>query len=310
MLAPAILFSFLAVIVPPAVTKPTIDTIIKSLEESNSTLLRYPTQLTQNLVPKPIHSHNDYWRDVPLLEAISFGVASVEADVWLINDTLYVGHEQAALTEDRTFESLYVQPLLNLLNMQNPKTLFTVNQTSPNGIFDTASSVPLQLLVDIKTDGSEALPFILDALDPLREAGYLTTFANNTLTESAVTVIGTGNSPLDGVKALDPRDYFFDAPLAILNDTSTNTTWDATLSPIASTDYEAVVGWSGIGQINDTARNVILTLVSDAHTRGIRARFWDTPGWPIRARDAVWTELLQDGSDWLNADDLEAATNF
>ena len=52
---------------------------------------------------------------------------------------------------------------------------------------------------------------------------------------------------------------------------------------------------------------MIKKLVNDAHERGIRARFWDTPGWPIRARDAVWTELLQDGSDWLNADDLKAA---
>lgn len=30
------------------------------------------------------------WRDVPLLSALSFGVASVEADVWLINGTLFV----------------------------------------------------------------------------------------------------------------------------------------------------------------------------------------------------------------------------
>jgi hypothetical protein len=77
---------------------------------------------------------------------------------------------------------------------------------------------------------------------------------------------------LDDVKALDPRFYFFDAPLATLNDTSANTTWDITLSPIASTDFAAVVGWSGLGEINDTQREAILTLVNDAHTRGIQAR--------------------------------------
>lgn len=42
-----------------------------------------------------------------------------------------VGHEEAALTPDRTFASLYVDPLLSLLNMQNPKTAFTVHQTTP-----------------------------------------------------------------------------------------------------------------------------------------------------------------------------------
>lgn len=250
------------------------------------------------------------WRDVPLLTAISFGVSSVEADVWLVNETLFVGHDMAALTPDRTFDTLYIQPLLKVLAAQNPKSPFTVNQTVPNGVFDTSPSTPLQLLVDIKTNGTEALPFILKALQPLRSAGYLTTSRNGNLTTSVVTVIGTGNSPLDGVKALEPRDYFFDAPLTQLNDASLNTTWDATLSPIASTDYGAVVGWSGLATISDGQRNIITTLVKDAHTRGIEARFWDTPGWPIIARNNVWKELLKDGVDWLNADDLEAASKF
>lgn len=30
------------------------------------------------------------WRDVPLFTALSLGVASVEADVWLMNGTLFV----------------------------------------------------------------------------------------------------------------------------------------------------------------------------------------------------------------------------
>ncbi|OCH95820.1 hypothetical protein OBBRIDRAFT_719943 [Obba rivulosa] len=293
-----------------AVGNPTVDQQIAFLHASNSSLLRYPTQFTQNIVPKSIHSHNDYWRNTPLLEALSLGVGSVEADVWLLNGTLFVGHELAALTPNRTLDLLYLQPLLAVLNSVNPKDEFTVNQTTPNGPFDTASSTPLQLLIDVKTDGVEALPFILHAFQPLREAGYLTTFANGTLTPSAVTVVGTGNSPLEQVKALEPRDYFFDAPLTQLTDPSLNTTWDPTLSPLASTDYEPAVGWSGIGEISEAQRANITRFVGDAHARGIKARFWDTPGWPIRAREAVWTELLSDGADWLNADDLQAAASF
>ena len=144
----------------------------------------------------------------------------------------------------------------------------------------------------------------------MREAGYLTTFANGTLTPSAVTVVGTGNSPLQQVKELSPRDYFFDAPLDSLDDPSLNTTWDQTLSPIASTDWEVAVGWSGIGNISDSQLANLQKLVNDAHTRGIRARFWDTPGWPINARTNVWKVLMDNGADWLNADDLEAAANF
>jgi len=173
-----------------------------------------------------------------------------------------------------------------------------------------AGTEPLQLLVDIKTDGVEALPFVIEAVEPLRQRGFLTTFSNGSLIKSAVTVVGTGNTPLKQVKALSPRDYFFDAPLLQLNDSSLNTTFDSTLSPIASTDYGIAIGWNGIGNISEVQRNAILSLVQMAHSRGILSRFWDTPGWPIHARDAVWQELLNDGSDWLNADDLKAASAF
>ena len=42
-----------------------------------------------------------------------------------------VGHENAALTKDRTLDSLYIQPLLTILNAQNPKNAFTAGSTKP-----------------------------------------------------------------------------------------------------------------------------------------------------------------------------------
>lgn len=123
---------------------------------------------------------------------------------------------------------------------------------------------------------------------------------------SAVTVIGTGNTPQGLVSALDPRDYFFDGPLADL----TGDTFKPTLSPIASTDFAAAVGWSGLGTISDDQLANLKKLVGDAHALGIQARFWDTPGWPVSARNSVWKVLVENGVDWLNADDLEAASQF
>ncbi|KAJ7181756.1 hypothetical protein C8R43DRAFT_280227 [Mycena crocata] len=296
----------LGTLVNPTSQRPGILDEISRLTASNSSLLRYPTDLTQDIVPKAIHSHNDYWRDVPLLTALSFGVASVEADVWLVGETLYVGHEMAALTTERTLDSLYIQPLLTIIDAQNPKTQFTMNQSSINGVFDTASAISLQLLVDMKTDGPSTLPFVLSALQPLRDRGYLTMCVENgACTPSAITVVGTGNTPLTGVQSLSPRDLFFDAPL-----TGLNATFDITLSPLASTDYEVAVGWSGIGNISKTQLSVVQKLVADAHALGIRARFWDTPGWPIQARNKVWKTLTDNGADWLNADDLEAAATM
>ncbi|KAG6820107.1 hypothetical protein H0H93_005254 [Arthromyces matolae] len=225
------------------------------------------------------------WRDVPLLQAISLGVASVEADVWAVDGQLLIGHEMAALTLDRTLDNLYIQPLLNILAQQNPVNKFTANETQP-----------------------KTLPLVLKALEPLRSANYLTTSSGGILRTAAVTVVGTGNTPLTGILALEPRDVFFDAPLNEL--TSSNVTWNASVAPIASVDYESVVGWDGIQDISNAQRSTIVNLVQTAHGFGIKARLWDTPGWPIRARNNVWQELLNDGVDWLNADDLEAASSF
>lgn len=81
-------------------------------------LARYPTDATRNILPIPCHSHNDYWRRVPLLDAIHAGCISVEADVWLFKDReeLYVGHGTSSLTRERTFNSLYINPLVDLLD--------------------------------------------------------------------------------------------------------------------------------------------------------------------------------------------------
>ena len=151
-----------------------------------------------------------------------------------------------------------------------------------------------------------ALPVILQALKPLRDAGYLTTYySNGTLASSAITVIGTGNSPLSLVKNLDPRDYFFDGPLADLTGD-----FKSSLSPIASTDYEVAVGWNGFGTIPGDKLAKLKELTDRAHSLGIQARLWGTPGWPVSARNNVWRVLLENGADWLNVDDVKAAGQF
>ena len=130
-------------------------------------LYTYPTSLTQGIVPKFIHSHNDYWRDVPFYSAISVGAVSVEADVRLYNGTLHVGHEEGALTNERTLESLYINPILDTLHRQNPNSSFLTSGPTHNGVFDTDGGQTLYLFVDVKTDGLTTWPYIVKALEPL-----------------------------------------------------------------------------------------------------------------------------------------------
>ena len=114
-----------------------------------------------------------------------------------------------------------------------------------------------------------------------------------------------GNTPLNQLINTPIRDVFFDAPLGNLNSSFT-----PALSPIASGDYLPLVGWDGKTPLNDSIRQKISSLVQQAHSVGLLTRFWDTPLYPIFARNAVWAVLLEQESDLLNADDLKAASKF
>ncbi|KAK9784217.1 putative PLC-like phosphodiesterase [Seiridium cardinale] len=267
----------------------------------------YPTQLTQGIIPKAFHSHNDYWRPLPFYSALAVGAVSIEADVWLYDGILHVGHEQSALTKSRTLDSLYIQPILDVLHRQNPNSTFISGPTK-NGVYDTVSSQTLYLFIDLKTAGATTWPAVIEALAPLRDAGYLTTFNGTAVTSGPVTVIGTGNTPLNQVQGVSPRDYFYDAQLATLGTTFSNITKE--VSPIASTQFSAQFGNVRSQELNSTQLELLESQVATAHAKGIAVRYWDQPGWPIGTRNAVWRTLWDAGVDLLNVDDLEAVADF
>ena len=64
--------------------------------------------------PILIHSHNDYCRRAPFWQAYAQQVYSIEADVFLHDGKLLVGHEVEDLSPGMTFEALYVEPLVTL----------------------------------------------------------------------------------------------------------------------------------------------------------------------------------------------------
>ena len=136
----------------------------------------------------------------------------MEADVWLFDEELYVGHNTASLTRNRTFQSLYIDPLVKILESQNPQSDF-YNGTE-HGVFDADSGKTLTLLVDVKTDGEDTWPWVVAQLQPLRERGWLSFVEDGKLNMRPIIVVGTGNTPFDLLTAnLTYRDTFFDAPL-------------------------------------------------------------------------------------------------
>ncbi|KAF5355332.1 hypothetical protein D9758_006050 [Tetrapyrgos nigripes] len=267
-----------------------------------------------NATPVPaqkVHSHNDYLQTVPLFTALDNGVTSVEADLWLHDGNLFVAHKENEIDASKTFDSVYIQPLVKLIDEQTYGDLFTRDN-------------PLQLLVDFKSDGDE-LSFsfsshqtlfifsfssfspILAALEPLRSKGYLTTFKDSVYTQSFVTAVGTGNTPLDKVLASNPRDLFFDAPLTDIaaKPPAEGLVWSKEIAPLASADLKDAVGilnWlaAQVGIVTSGTKNALNKLVGDAHQLdGVKSRLYGTPN-----LDCVTIAFIKEGLDWINADDL------
>ena len=314
----------------------------------------YPTDFLRDITPIPCHSHNDYWRRVPLFSALRHGCTGVEADVWLFDDELYVGHNTASLTRNRTFTSLYIDPLVEILENQNPDTDF-YNGTS-HGVFDTDPGKSLTLLVDLKTGGAETWPWVLKQLQPLRERGWLSYVENNKLHTRQITVVGTGNTPFDVLMQNSTyRDAFFDAPLDQMWEPRQTTPemadWpefddslpgerldedegsaeESKLSPpenvgqgmsgvlptdefnelnsyYASVSFGKAVGRMWRGRLSPRQMKIIRGQIRGAHRRGLKARYWDLPSWPLGLRNHVWDVLVREGVDMLNVDDLRAAS--
>lgn len=303
-------------------------------------LSNYPTQFVANLpadfsqdiTPIPCHSHNDYWRHVPLYDALAAGCTSVEADVWLSDNDLFVGHSQKSLTQNRTLESLYIDPIVSILSNQNtPSQVTTTNETSSssaspstadlNGVFDASPKTALTLLIDMKTDGASTFPAVLEHLEPFRSRGWLTHFNGSAVVPGLITVVGTGNTPFDLLVANTTyRDIFYDAPLEELwgDDPTPITEYETLLigtkytaenSYYASVSFQEEIGnlWHGMLTPQQVLR--IRGQVRGAEGRGLKARYWDTPAWPVGRRDHVWDVLMREGVGALNVDDLEAAKN-
>ena len=271
----------------------------------------WSTDFSRDITPIPCHSHNDYWRKVPLYDALAAGCTSVEADVWLTNGDLQVGHSKSSLKPERTLRSLYVDPLVKILSHQNPSVDNT--SASVNGVFDTNANISLTLLIDIKTDGSQTLPTVLDQLEPLRSRGWLSHFNGSGIVEGPIKVVGTGNTPFDLLSSNETyRDIFFDAPLDQLwgEDAPADIEkYTSQNSDYASVSFDVAIGKLYMGVMTPAQVRTVRGQVQAAQSKGLRARYWDTPSWPVSSREHVWDVLVREGADMLNVDDLEAASS-
>ncbi|KAI1434395.1 hypothetical protein GGR50DRAFT_704314 [Xylaria sp. CBS 124048] len=250
---------------------------------SGAPLNPWPLDSLNEVLPVSCHSHNDYDRNIPVFQALNAGCTGMEADVWLFAGDLIIGH--ILPTIGRTLRAQYVNPLKAIIDH--------------NGgyVYKTRPNQTLMLLIDFKTSETGTLDAVVTALQPLRQAGYLSQLVNGKLVKKGITVVASGNAPFDRISTGDgvpDRDIFYDANLGALD----GTRYTSQNSYLASADFQDVVGQAPTANLSTAQMATIRNEVGKAHSKGLVARYWNLPG------EYVWESLAALGVDFLNADNL------
>jgi glycerophosphoryl diester phosphodiesterase len=270
----------------------------------DSILTDRPDQLAYELFGKAMlrgHAHNDYEHPRPLLDALDQGFGSVEADIFLVDGELRVGHDRQSLRPGRTLESLYLDPLLA--------------RVRENG--GTVHPWPgeLTLLVDIKADGEKVYQELAKRLVKYQE--MLTTYPRPTLENptvldlakhadaqvkpGAVRIVISGDRPVDTINKDGRGLMFIDGRLS---DITVPPTTLPTI-PLISDSYGDKFKWNGNGDMSADERFKLRRMVQQAHAQGAKFRLWGVPDTP----DA-WREFYDAGVDLVNTDKLAPLADF
>lgn len=302
---------------PSAITVANADQLTKKIEVCTSEkAVKLEVNPREKKKPKPTeppvprsvalphtHAHNDYEHEYPLLNALSYGFVSVEADIWLYPDdeeNLRVAHysveEPKALP---TLEELYLDPLQDLKE-----------KLDNGGIY--ADGTPLTLLIDIKSkevSTYERLDEILTQYEA-RSPGLLTNYTqdesgNYIVTPGAVTVIISGNRPRKLIESQKVRYADYDGRKP---DIGTDVT--SGFMPLISDNWNKFfsddLAWDGTGAIPLDTKAELNKIISKVQEEDKIFRFWNLP----QDSPNVWSSLYEAGVDLINTDNLEGLSRF
>ena len=128
----------------------------------------------------------------------------------------------------------------------------------------------------------------------------LSTFTSTGKQTNAVLAIITGDRALGMFAGESIRYAAYDGELSDLDSKE-----PADLIPWISSNWTRSFSWRGIDRMPDAERTKLKEIVAKAHQHGRRVRFWGSPDQPT-----FWRELLEDGVDLINTDNLAGARKF
>lgn len=222
------------------------------------------------------HSHNDYLQRVPFWEAFAAHSSSIEADVILQRDTLFVAHEQSSIQKRKTLESIYLDP---------------IRQGVKNGVIQEINFV---LLIDFKTEAYVTIGTLLKSLKNYEE--ILFSSAN----PKGLKLVISGSRP--NVEDYDsyPAYIQFDYQSTSLNE---DLPWHKI--GMVSLSFRQFSNWNGDGEITEREKVNLEEFIGTVHSFGKEVRFWATPD-----SERSWKFFNEIGVDYINTDQPAKAFEY
>lgn len=194
-----------------------------------------------------IHSHNDYESKLPFYGAYSNETGVIEADVFLVNNELFVAHTSKEITPHNTLKSLYLEPLSIKLKTLGGKAY--------------PSDKPLILMIDVKSDADSTLKTIAEQLKTFPDI----------ISNKNIKIVISGNRPLPSLWTTFPPFIYFDGRL------------NENYSPeqlarveMISEDLKAITIWNGKGVMTQPDLEKIQSIIKKVHDQNKKVRFWAT----------------------------------
>jgi alkaline phosphatase len=222
-----------------------------------------------------IHSHNDYEQAGPLVNALENKVYSLEADIYLLNDTLKVAHDKKNLTAAPSLLALYIQPIVHLF------------QDNHGQISSDKNYSPI-LMIDIKENGEAALSALVKLL-----SAHPSVF-DRKVNKKAVQVVISGDRGNIAKWTSWPSYILFDGRF--------NEHYDkAQLKRVAFISDS----YFNYAKQKETTDSLIKQLATKAHQIKKPLRLWAIPDNP-----ASWTHLRELGVDIINTDKVAECRKY
>ncbi len=223
-----------------------------------------------------IHSHNDYAGALPFYGAYSNETGVIEADVFLVNNELFVSHTSKEIVMHNTLKSLYLEPLSSKLKSLEGKVY--------------QSGKPLILMIDIKSDADSTLKLIEQQLKAFPEI----------ISNKNIKVVISGNRPLPSQYANYPEFIYFDGRL-----NENYTAEQLARVEMISEDLKEFTVWNGKGVLTQDDLEKIQSTIKKVHSQNKKIRFWGT-------QDNVntWMTLMNLKVDFIGTDNVSELTHF